>query len=189
MSAARASKSSEAHTDVLGRLTLVRRYADADAGECIAVFEGMSDSTYGMTVMNMELEPGFWRATRSSEELLPCLNADHCKGGAEPSETCSEGYEGPMCAVCSEDYAATGSGADLQCKECAGSASATIAIGALVFAIVVGLFVYRLFYTRSITELSANDKLSLVADLIQRYQPTVKIFLAYFQIVCQLSFV
>ncbi|GMI22709.1 hypothetical protein TeGR_g13157 [Tetraparma gracilis] len=164
-------------------------YADADAGECIAVFEGMSDSTFGMTVTNMELEPGFWRATRASKELLPCLNAGHCKGGAEPSETCSEGYEGPLCAVCSEDYAATGSGADLQCKECAGSATATIAIGALVFAIVVGLFAYRLFYTRSSTELSANDKLGLVADLIQRYQPPVKIFLAYFQIVCQLSFV
>ena len=144
MSAARASKSSEAHTDVLGRsiLTLVRRYADADAGECIAVFEGMSDSTYGMTVMNMELEPGFWRATKSSKEVLPCLNEDHCKGGAEPSELCSEGYEGPMCAVCMGDYAATGSGADMQCKECTGSATATVAAGASVFIVVVGLFAY-----------------------------------------------
>ena len=166
----------------------MRRYADADAGECIAVFEGMSDSTFGMTVTNMELEPGFWRATRSSEELLPCLNADHCKGGAEPSETCSEGYEGPLCAACSEDYAATGSGAGLQCKECAGSATATIAIGASAFVVAVGLAVYRLFYTTS-SMVSENEELGLVADLIQRYQPPVKIFLAYFQIVCQLSFV
>jgi hypothetical protein len=102
----------------------------------------MSDSTYGMTVMNMELEPGFWRATNSSKEVLPCLNEDHCKGGAEPSELCSEGYEGPLCAVCMGDYAATGSGADMQCKACTGSATATVAAGASVFVVVVSLFAY-----------------------------------------------
>ena len=36
---------------------------------CEPVFEGVSKSVSGMTVENMKLEQGFWRTTRSSEEV------------------------------------------------------------------------------------------------------------------------
>ena len=89
-------------------------YADADAGECIAVFEGLSSTVYGMNVTNMVLEPGYWRVSTASKEILVCLNKDHCVGGAAPSEFCAKGYVGPLCSVCEYGFAATGSGADLE---------------------------------------------------------------------------
>jgi hypothetical protein len=114
-------------------------YAD-DEGSVLGAPEGVRDDVSGMTATTLDLEKGYWRATESSTEVLPCLTENHCKGGAELSELCSEGYEGPLCAVCMDDYAATGSGADMQCKECTGSATATVAAGASVFIVVVGLF-------------------------------------------------
>ncbi|GMI38133.1 hypothetical protein TeGR_g10821 [Tetraparma gracilis] len=176
-----------ANTERTSCTTMPGFYAD-DEGSVLGAPEGVRDDVSGMTSSTLDLEKGYWRATEISTEVLPCVSKDHCQGGVALSEMCSEGYEGPLCAACSEDYAATGSGADLQCKECAGSATATIAIGASAFVVAVGLAVYRLFYTAS-SMVSENEELGLVADLIQRYQPTAKIFLAYFQIVCQLSFV
>ncbi|GMI50917.1 hypothetical protein TeGR_g9836, partial [Tetraparma gracilis] len=168
-------------------------YAD-DEGSVLGAPEGVRDDVSGMTATTLDLEKGYWRATESSTEVLPCLTENHCKGGAEPSELCSEGYEGPLCAVCMDDYAATGSGADMQCKECTGSATATVAAGASVFIVVVGLFAFRLFKSKgsvasAIEHEAVSEKLGFVSDMIAKYQPPAKIILSYFQIVCRLSFV
>ena len=158
-----------------------------------------------MNITTLHLEPGFWRSSVNSEEVLPCLSEDHCIGGPELSQLCAPGYTGPLCAVCETSYAAVGSGADLKCEECTGSATATIAAGSSVFAIVVGIFVFRLFRSKGSVvdaiEKGADDferaselrgriseKLSLVSDMVEKYQPPAKIFLSYYQIVCGLSF-
>ena len=51
----------------------------------------------GLTTLGMVwIEPGYWRATPSSLQVLACYNADACLGGlAEASGFCLEGYEGP----------------------------------------------------------------------------------------------
>lgn len=49
-----------------------------------------------ITLDALVIEPGYWRATPSSENVLECYNADACLGGVTGSESyCLEGYERP----------------------------------------------------------------------------------------------
>lgn len=52
-----------------------------------------------VTLQNILIERGHWRATASSTEILACYHADACLGGVTgTSGYCFEGYEGP-CAL------------------------------------------------------------------------------------------
>lgn len=49
-----------------------------------------------MTLDKLFIEPGYWRATAFSTDILQCYNADACRGGVTGSAGyCLEGYEGP----------------------------------------------------------------------------------------------
>ena len=56
-----------------------------------------SISSGGKTTLEaLSIEPGYWRATNSSETILACYHADACLGGETgASDYCLEGYEGP----------------------------------------------------------------------------------------------
>ena len=97
--------------------------------QCERVTEGIAADAFGMNVTNLILEPGFWRTSQSSSEILPCLSDAHCKGGDDVKDLCFDGYNGPLCAVCKEGYAPRGAGRGLVCERCSGSASASIAVG------------------------------------------------------------
>jgi hypothetical protein len=179
----------------------------ADKGVCVAVFEGLNRTVDSMNVTTLNLETGYWRATASSKEILPCLSEDHCVGGVELSEICAEGHEGPLCAVCQEGYASTGSGSGLECEVCDGSATLTLVVGVVAFLAVIGLFAFRLYKTdgsrrRGVVDAATDaadaaedvqervgEKLAAVTDVIAKYQPLAKIMLSYFQIVSGLAFV
>lgn len=48
------------------------------------------------TVRTVSIDPGFWRATPFSEEVLACYNPDACLGGVTGTAGfCLEGYSGP----------------------------------------------------------------------------------------------
>lgn len=49
-----------------------------------------------VTLETLSIDPGYWRATNSSTEVLACYNVDACVGGITgATEYCVEGYEGP----------------------------------------------------------------------------------------------
>ncbi|GMH47872.1 hypothetical protein TrLO_g3980 [Triparma laevis f. longispina] len=52
-------------------------------------------STQTKQVQTLPMANGFWRTTKSSTEILACLNPKHCKG-ADTADLCSEGYTGPL---------------------------------------------------------------------------------------------
>ena len=57
-----------------------------------------STSTGGpnATLMTLEIEPGYWRASSTSREISACDNKDACKGGLTGSpDYCRKGYKGP----------------------------------------------------------------------------------------------
>ena len=49
-----------------------------------------------VTLDQLKIEAGYWRATESSADILACFHADACLGGVTGSAGyCREGYEGP----------------------------------------------------------------------------------------------
>ena len=49
-----------------------------------------------VTLEQLAIDPGYWRATASSEDVLACYHADACLGGVTGTAGyCREGYEGP----------------------------------------------------------------------------------------------
>jgi hypothetical protein len=162
------------------------------------VLEGMSTNVIGMDVPTMTLKEGYWRTSQFSKEILPCLNPDHCVGGSDPTSYCSDGYEGPLCAVCSSGYAAVGSGETLMCNQCTGSQTATVVVGILIIiSLLIAAFLY--FFKNSIpavkrrfesfdSTISSSSTFQKIKEL-GKYQPIFKIVFAYFQVVGGLGFV
>ncbi|CAN0158408.1 unnamed protein product, partial [Ascophyllum nodosum] len=66
-----------------------------------------TNSPGGLTTVELVMiDPGYWRATLSDQEVLPCYNTDACLGGLTgATDFCLEGYQGPYCAICNDRYA------------------------------------------------------------------------------------
>ena len=57
-----------------------------------------SNSAGGPTTRlgTLDIEPGYWRSSEDSRDILACYNKDACNGGlTESLNYCSEGYRGP----------------------------------------------------------------------------------------------
>ena len=65
---------------------------------CIGLSEagvGHADSPGGaITVEELVIHEGYWRATETSTNVLECYNRNACLGGVK-NGNCSQGYEGP----------------------------------------------------------------------------------------------
>jgi len=49
-----------------------------------------------VTLETVSINPGYWRATKTSEDVIACFHADACLGGVTGAAGyCLEGYEGP----------------------------------------------------------------------------------------------
>jgi hypothetical protein len=123
-----------------------------------------------MTVPTLSLKPGFWRSSATSKDVLPCLDQTHCKGGSNITDLCTEGYTGPLCAVCEPDYASTGSGQTLTCTKCDGSALATIVAISTTFFVFIAASVCYCLRQGSETPiekkgLTAHDDLNRLSSL------------------------
>ena len=114
-------------------------YADESTRTCKEALEGVSKNIVGMTTTNLTLEEGFWRTMLSSLQIETCLSEIHCVGGSDPSTFCADGYEGPICAVCSSGYAQMGAGQSLTCRKCTGGVSLGVTIGlSLILIFILG---------------------------------------------------
>jgi hypothetical protein len=121
-------------TSASGCICPAGEYVDFGENLCGKVPEGVNENVEAMTVKNLQVEKGYWRTNSSSSEVLQCLAPEHCVGGSDPDTQCNEGHTGPLCAVCEDGYASTGSGLFLKCSTCdGGDANTTIAVGFGIF--------------------------------------------------------
>eukprot|EP00903_Cladosiphon_okamuranus_P017291 g15933.t1 len=109
----------------------------------------------GVTLETLTIAGGYWRATKESENVRACYNADACVGGQTGAEGyCSPGYKGPYCAVCENGYSSSPA---YTCTRCSSSRRqglmAATVIGALISVLAV---VYFCRYVLS-TELGGED--------------------------------
>ena len=126
--------------------------------------------------------------------IFECPNgADSCSGGASSGmELCEEGYEGVLCAVCSDNYfydSATNS-----CQICDGVNVFTpslIVVFIVFWSIVLGYAVYYYYSTKESDDqgsrfISSDDLVVMYEWIEQRKAPImgkVKIMTATFQII------
>ena len=96
-------------------------FADAD-GKCVECSKRLDCSSSGLTVNNLQIVPGGYRFDESTEIVRDCLMGERaCPGGnGTGNALCARGYEGPLCAVCSEDFIL---GRGNKCIECASSSA------------------------------------------------------------------
>ncbi|KAL4548349.1 hypothetical protein Ndes2526B_g00925 [Nannochloris sp. 'desiccata'] len=86
-------------------------------------------------------QPNWWRSNLTSEAFYSCRTPEICLAGpVAGDEACIEGHEGPLCAVCREDWFQFAG----KCESCnsTGQAKAMLAISIILFiSIVVLIFV------------------------------------------------
>jgi len=84
------------------------------------------------------LDPGYWRASSLSEDVLQCPIPEACIGGANSS--CAQGYEGALCARCSPGRYNDGLTHCIVCE----SLSVRIVRSILLFAAALALYMFLL---------------------------------------------
>ena len=80
-------------------------FADA-TGACVPCPKQLDCSSSGRTLANLPIKPGGFRFDESTEIVRDCVMGERaCPGGNGTGDAlCARGYEGPLCAVCSEDF-------------------------------------------------------------------------------------
>jgi len=181
--------------------------------KCIDTPSGVNSTFVGLNLTNLALEPGFYRVSRQSTDILECQNAITCAGGRGVGEhLCAEGAGGKLCSVCDDGYAQSiGLGEEKTCVKCA---TATIIVLSLIFALILlffSVYIWRAFHeggteldedenenegdtppARNSRMFSVESMKSTANRTYERFQkalPVIKILVAYFQIVSNFSFV
>ncbi|CAN0155578.1 unnamed protein product [Ectocarpus sp. 4 AP-2014] len=103
---------------------------------CTGAMAHSNSSGGTVTLEALSIQPGYWRATPSSTDIVACYHADACLGGVSgTADYCLEGYEGPYCSVCSDGYTAQ---FGFTCSKCSDSNSGIVVVAVLI---VVNVFV------------------------------------------------
>ncbi|CAM9117457.1 unnamed protein product [Sphacelaria rigidula] len=110
---------------------------------CYGELEHSESAGGKRTVQMLSIERGYWRATKNSTVVRQCYNTDACLGGITGSANfCQDGYEGPYCSICQENFA-TGPGYTCHsCSERTGGVILVIVLGVLAFGALVGFVLY-----------------------------------------------
>ncbi|CAN0255509.1 unnamed protein product, partial [Ascophyllum nodosum] len=85
-----------------------------------------------MSLEDLDIDKGYWRATNRSKSILECYNVEACRGGKTGSpDYCDTGYAGmgPYCSVCEKGYSTT---LAYTCKMCSGSHQTIVLVVAIV---------------------------------------------------------
>ena len=53
---------------------------------------GVNTGTAGTTLQTLELEPGYYRTSETSPNILECHREEACVGGSDASQYCASGY-------------------------------------------------------------------------------------------------
>ncbi|CAM9262049.1 unnamed protein product, partial [Hapterophycus canaliculatus] len=148
---------------------------------CTAVLEHSSSGGGSTTLATLSISPGYWRATTSSEDILPCYHADACLGGVTGSAGyCLEGYQGPYCSVCSNGYTQE---LNFACSKCSGSTSGIVIVTILgAVALCVGVAVVSYVTSGEVAASRGGPLRSLLRNIPLQ---SVKIVIAAWQILTQ----
>eukprot|EP00904_Undaria_pinnatifida_P008213 jgi/Undpi1/4521/HiC_scaffold_18.g07875.m1 len=120
--------------------------------QCIAALAntksiGIDAEGVSITLETLNISSGYWRATASTATIRPCWNDDACGGGITGNAAyCAEGYRGPYCAICTDDYAPT---LAYTCSRC--SSGEGIAFAVVVFLVTSVSLAAVIFYLVSKT--------------------------------------
>ncbi|CAN0045690.1 unnamed protein product, partial [Scytosiphon promiscuus] len=141
-----------------------------------------SESAGGNTTLaTVSIDPGYWRATNSSTEVLACYNADACLGGVTGrAGYCQEGYEGAYCSVCSDGYTPQLSFACSKCSESASGIAVMVVLGVVVLCVGVAAASYVM--SGNISESRRGPVRRLLGNIPLH---SVKIVIAAWQILTQ----
>ncbi|CAN0460501.1 unnamed protein product, partial [Ectocarpus sp. 12 AP-2014] len=150
---------------------------------CSDVMDHGTSTGGNVTLETLSIDPGYWRATPSSKEILPCYNADACLGGVtDAAGYCLESYEGPYCSICSDGYA---SNLGYTCSKCfSRSGGIVFAVGMAVLAVFVAVVVIMYIMSGE-----AGERRIYVLERLGWYVPlqSVKIVVVSWQIVTQFA--
>lgn len=103
------------------------------------------------------LDPGYWRESDLSEEVLQCPVPKACAGGANSS--CAQGYEGPLCARCTPGFYNDGL---THCQVCE-SLSVRVIRSVSVFAAALALYLFLLLNRKD----SVTISLKILVEFLQ----------------------
>lgn len=125
------------------------------------------------------MNSGYWRTSSTAHILYECpLGSVACVGGTNASKYCEEGYEGPLCALCGEDYFFNSD--EETCEECTPNAS-SISFKLIIFAIIAFALIslaailktkaknYVASFYMSIVSRGKNKAESIGAKMIEKY--------------------
>eukprot|EP00904_Undaria_pinnatifida_P008212 jgi/Undpi1/4520/HiC_scaffold_18.g07874.m1 len=133
--------------------------------QCIAALAntkstGIDVDGVSITLETLNISSGYWRATASTATIRPCWNDDACRGGMTGNAAyCADGYRGPYCAICTDDYAWTSA---YSCSKCSSGEGIAVTVAALLVALVV--FAAVIFYLASNT---SDTNKTRFGDLLQ----------------------
>ncbi|CBJ48858.1 polymorphic Outer membrane protein G/I family [Ectocarpus siliculosus] len=150
---------------------------------CTDVMEHITSAGGTVTLEDLPVERGYWRASPSSEEVFACYNSDACLGGVTGrAGYCLKGYEGPYCAVCSDGYTTE---LAFACTRCSGGAG-RIALAAVLAVVVLCVAFAVASYAMSGR---VGDVRSGVVARLGQYIPlqSVKIVIVAWQILTQFT--
>eukprot|EP00519_Triparma_laevis_P010367 CAMPEP_0182498006 /NCGR_PEP_ID=MMETSP1321-20130603/6353_1 /TAXON_ID=91990 /ORGANISM="Bolidomonas sp., Strain RCC1657" /LENGTH=1411 /DNA_ID=CAMNT_0024702007 /DNA_START=67 /DNA_END=4302 /DNA_ORIENTATION=- len=164
--------------------------------DCVS--EGMNCTSVGLTIETIPMREGFWRSSPASTKFLTCLNPKHCKGGVETTDLCSDGYTGPLCAVCASGYAAVGFGESLTCNSCDRGTEVVTAIVIISMLLLIAMLFFCCLRKKRKEEdaqslLRQNSNASMLIEKsikrFEKYQPIFKMIVTYFQVVGGLGYI
>lgn len=144
----------------IGYFAPVRLYNDTGTLPCNVCPRGVSCKKTGVTMDNMEVEPGWWRPNNMSLDMYKCILPSHCLGGH--NSQCDSNRVGLVCSLCAPGYAASGSGRTGNCELCKSKGSSAVEVVFLCLALACGLGV--LYYLVLRTEQSNVKKLQKEAE-------------------------
>ena len=105
----------------------------------------------GTTLQTLDLAPGTWRSSYTSEIIRPCTRSSGCTGGAGDhtngtDEYCRLGHTGPLCSSCINDYYWGFGQACVQCGDTLFAGTVLAAVGGVL----VVLFFLILWFRKAV---------------------------------------
>lgn len=72
----------------------------ASSERCTEILPHTSNNGVNDTLETLRVDPGFWRTSQRSTEILACYNEGACSGGV--GQYCAQGYTGP-CEITADE--------------------------------------------------------------------------------------
>jgi hypothetical protein len=115
--------------------------ANGNCCPCPEGFECGDSDPKERFVEKVRVTKGFYRTTESSQTPYDCSQfhkyGDHCEGEANGDKSCKQNSEGPLCALCKDNYFHRSDG-DLGCMECTTkSVTGTLIPVIIIFAVLL----------------------------------------------------